>query len=274
MSTDADISPDTTSDADSTDPSTDSDTDTGTDSSTDPSTDTGTDTSTTDTTTDTGDPAPDAGTDTSTADTGTQDDTSTPTDTDADTTDTPDTAPSTELSARRSRIIDELLPGVVPSSYGDQRFTALTFGLRKDSPGVTPGYTTCGSLPMYIARKLGDQVITGTFGVRTAGVKKGAWVEAGGDARPKPGDLYALLAAGSTDRAGGGIAHVGVIVDASTDEWKTADAGQGDGWSAAYVTRQYDAAAGTLSGEIVGTTGPRPARVLAGWIDVDAYPFP
>jgi hypothetical protein len=222
------------------------------------------------------DPGSDTSTDPGTTDTGTQDDASTPADT--DTAGTPDpgtsTSTSTDLSARRSTIIDELLPGVVPSSYGDQRFTALTFGLRKDSPGVTPGYTTCGSLPMYIARKLGDKVITGTFGVRTAGVTKGAWVEAGGDARPKPGDLYALLVAGSTDRAGGGIAHVGVIVDASTDEWRTADAGQGDGWSAAYVTRQFDPAAGTLSGEIVGTTGPRPARVLAGWIDVDAYPFP
>jgi hypothetical protein len=178
------------------------------------------------------------------------------------------------MSARRSKIIDELLPGVLPSKYKEQKFIKLTFGLTKESPGVTAGYTTCGSLPMYIARMLGDKIITGTNGVRTAGVNKGAWVEAGDGARPKPGDLYALLNKDSTDRARGGISHVGVIVDASTDEWKTADAGQGDGWAADYVTREYDPAAGTLSGEIVGTTGPRPARVLAGWIDVDMYPFP
>jgi len=169
---------------------------------------------------------------------------------------------------------DELLPGVLPSKYNEQKFKKLTFGLTKDSPGVTAGYTTCGSLPMYIARMLGDKAITGTNGVRTAGVNKGAWLEAGDGARPKPGDLYALLNKDSTDRAGGGISHVGVIVDASTNEWKTADAGQGDGWAADYVTREYDPDAGTLSGEIVGTSGPRPARVLAGWIDVEMYPFP
>jgi hypothetical protein len=177
-------------------------------------------------------------------------------------------------NGRRSKIIDELLPGVVPCAYNDQRFVKMTFGLTKQSPGVTAGYTTCGSLPAYIARALGDKAIKGTNGVRTAGVEKGAWVEAGGTARPKPGDLYALLNKNSTDRARGGISHVGVIVDASTDEWRTADAGQGDGWAADYVTREYDPEAGTLSGEIVGTSGPRPARVVAGWIDVDAYPFP
>jgi hypothetical protein len=178
------------------------------------------------------------------------------------------------LSARRSAIIDELLPAVLPSKYNEQKFVKLTFGLTKESPGVTSGYTTCGSLPMYVARTLGDKTIGGTNGVRAAGIKHGAWVEAGGDARPRPGDLYALLNQDATDRVHDGISHVGVIVDASTDEWRTADAGQGDGWAADYVTRAYDAEAGTLSGEIVGTTGPRPARVLAGWIDVDAYPFP
>jgi hypothetical protein len=181
------------------------------------------------------------------------------------------------LSARRAKIIDELLPAVLPSKYNDQKFQKLTGGLTKDNPNVTPGYTTCGSLPAYVATALGDSGnprIQGTFGVRVAGMQRGGWVEAGGDARPKPGDLYVLLTSGATDRANGGISHVGVIVDASTDEWRTADAGQGDGWAADYVTREYDPVAGTLSGEIVATTGPRPARVLAGWIDVDLYPFP
>lgn len=180
-----------------------------------------------------------------------------------------------ELSERRRKIIEELLPGVLPSKYGEQKFSAITGGLKKES--VSAGYTTCLHLPSYIATQLGDSGnprIQGTFGVRIAGQKRGGWVQGGGDARPKPGDLYVLLTSDSTDRENGGVSHVGVIVDASTDEWKTADAGQGDGWAANYVTRQYDPVNGTLSGEIVGTTGPRPARVLAGWIDVDAYPFP
>lgn len=167
------------------------------------------------------------------------------------------------LSGRRAKIIDELLPEVLPSKYYERRFLRLTFGLTKESPSVHPGYTTCGSLPMYIARTLGDKAIGGTNGVRTAGVEQGAWVEAGGESRPEPGDIYALLDEDETDLAEGGISHVGVIVDASTDEWRTADAGLGDGWAADYVTRDYDPEAGTLSGAI-----------LAGWIDVDHYPFP
>ncbi len=167
------------------------------------------------------------------------------------------------LSARRTKIIDELLPDVLPSKYYELRFLKLTLGLTKESPSVSPGYSTCGALPMYVARMLGDKAIGGIDGVRAAGITHGAWVEAGGEARPRPGDIYALLDEDETDRAGGRISHVGVIVDASTDEWRTADAGLGDGWAADYVTRVYDPDAGALSGEI-----------LAGWINVDRYPFP
>ncbi|HET9422002.1 MAG TPA: hypothetical protein VFO49_12765 [Nocardioides sp.] len=166
-------------------------------------------------------------------------------------------------SALRAKIVDELLPDVVPSKYHELRFLRLTFGLTKLSPVVTSDYTTCAALPVYVARMLGDRAIGGTDGVRAAGVRHGAWVEAGGDARPLPGDIYALLDDDETDRAAGAISHVGVVVDAFTDEWRTADAGLGDGWTADYVTREYDPTAGTLSGAI-----------LAGWIDVDRYPVP
>jgi hypothetical protein len=189
----------------------------------------------------------------------------------------PDSDPPTSdsgLSPRRRRVIDELLPGVVPCQYNDKRFQKMSFGLTKSSPGVTPGYTTCGSLPMYVARMLKDMSIGGTNGVRTAGIKKNAWVVADGEKRPRPGDLYALLNKGDSDRLNSGISHVGVIIDASGDQWKTADAGQGDGWAADYVTRKYDAEAGTLTGEIVTGANVRPPRVLAGWIDLDEYPFP
>jgi hypothetical protein len=171
--------------------------------------------------------------------------------------------PDGDASDRRARIVDELLPEVVPSRYHELRFLRLTFGLTKLSPLVTPGYTTCSALPVYVARMLGDKAIVGTDGVRDAGVVHDAWVEAGGDALPMPGDIYALLAEDETDRVDGAISHVGVVMDASTDEWRTADAGLGDGWEADYVTREYDGAAGTLAGAVV-----------AGWIDVDRYPFP
>lgn len=184
------------------------------------------------------------------------------------------TPSSPDLSPRRTYVLDVLLPQVLPSSYGQQKFTKLTFGLTKDNPNVTPGYTTCGSLPMYIARMLKDNVLGGTNGLRTGGIKKNAWVVADGVKRPRPGDLYALLNKGENDKMNGGIAHVGVIIDAAGDQWKTADAGQGDGWAADYVTRQYDEATGMLSGEILNAGGARPPRVLAGWIDLDVYPFP
>ncbi|MHB8770673.1 MAG: hemopexin repeat-containing protein [Syntrophales bacterium] len=182
-------------------------------------------------------------------------------------------SPKPGSTARREYVIKKLLPSVLPSAYGQPMFTKLTFGLTKDNPNVTPGYTTCGSLPQYIASQLKDQRIRGTNGVRIAGKEKGAWVVADGTNRPLPGDIYALLNKNETDVMNGGIAHVGVIVDASGDEWTTADAGQGDGWAADYVTRKYDPQANTLTGEIVKSGGARPPRVLAGWIDLDAYPF-
>ena len=166
-------------------------------------------------------------------------------------------------SALRARIVEELLPDVLPSRYHELRFLRLTFGLTKLSPAVTAGYPMCTALPVYVARMLGDRAIRGTNGVRAAGVRHGAWVEAGPDALPLPGDIYALLAEGEVDRAAGDISHVGVVVGALADEWRTADAGLGDGWEADYLTREYDAEAGTLSGAVV-----------AGWIDVDRYPFP
>ena len=71
--------------------------------------------------------------------------------------------------ARRARIVDELLPDVLPSRYHELRFLRLTFGLTKLSPAVTPGYTTCAALPVYVARMLGDRAIRGTNARRVFG---------------------------------------------------------------------------------------------------------
>ena len=177
-------------------------------------------------------------------------------------------------SARRSKIIDVLLPGVLPSKYYELRFLKLTFGLTKESPGVTPGYTTCGCAAHVRRSVAGRQ---GDRRHQRSTYRRGQARCLGGGRRRRPAQAGRHLRAADQDahdRANAEISHVGVIVDASTDEWRTADAGLGDGWAADYVTREYDPEAGTLSGEIVGTTGPRPAQVLAGWIDVDLYPFP
>jgi hypothetical protein len=76
--------------------------------------------------------------------------------------------------------------------------------------------------------------------------------------RPRPGDVYILL------RPDGNTRHEGVIVDASSDEWRTADGGQGaSGWAVGFNRRKFDAATGTVSG------GKEVGRV-DGWIDIEA----
>lgn len=161
------------------------------------------------------------------------------------------------LSDRRTRALG-LVAGVVPSKYGDAKFTQLAPSYKADDPKLPAGFTTCGYLVCYVAAKLGLQgMITrcGTNGVRDAGKTAGAWVDAGGAARPLPSDFYCIV----NDK--GGVDHVGVIVDASGPVWKTADAGQGtrgEGQEALYVDRPYDANAVTLEG-----------RKLGGWCNLD-----
>ena len=189
-----------------------------------------------------------------------------------------------DLSGRRQRAL-AIVREVCPSAYPDSKFTLLTGGIDLSSSTLPAGYTTCGSLPAYVARKLGGNGMIACGGLdslRTAAKKAGAWVPGSGGfaatlagmygdgpARPQPGDLYALCQGSSPD---GLIVHVGMIVDASSDLWVTADAGQGKlpDQKAAYSNRRYNS--GMLTGEVT-TNGNRPARLVAGWVDLDAYPF-
>ena len=54
--------------------------------------------------------------------------------------------------------------------------------------------------------------------------------------------------------------------------WRTADAGQGllPDQKAAFSNRKYNQ--GMLTGEVT-TNGNRPARLVAGWVNVDALSF-
>lgn len=170
------------------------------------------------------------------------------------------------MSALREHIL-EILREVVPSRFGDARFAQLAPGYAPDAPGLPPGFTTCGYLPLYVGHRLGfkDGITRGGVdGVRSIGRAHGAWIDAGGARRPRPGDFYGLSAT-----RGGILTHVGVIVDPSGATWTTADAGQGSRMEqeAAYVPRPYDAGGVTLGGAL----GPRP---LAGWLDVQRYVDP
>lgn len=208
-----------------------------------------------------------------------------------------------ELSRRRQKILQIILPQVVPSAYGSKAFKRIDAGW---APGA--GYTTCGGLPAFVARQLGLDAagektgigIGGLAGMRNAGIVTKSWVHngtaerrnAGAAAmRPKPGDFY-LLCSGDSGRhesgcncispvrpedyhkwRGAKVEHVGVIVSAEGQFWKTADAGQGGSQQqmALYVYRQFHPVTQQITGE--SDKYGKPMRRLCGWLDVDRFPF-
>lgn len=216
-----------------------------------------------------------------------------------------------ELSTRRRFVLAEL-DKVLDHKYMDSNYEKCAPGLRKNTPAVveqevwatdssgkyiplTTGYaamtdaektaayasavaagnvqksrkyTTCGSLPGYVATLLRDTTrLGGTNGIVSKAKEHGAWVEATGKNRPRPGDIYALLDSKNT-----GVSHVGVILDATGNVWTTADMGQGGGWDGKKnVKRKYNCETVRLAGEILQGPGD---RKLAGWLDLDRYPFP
>ncbi len=184
---------------------------------------------------------------------------------------------SAPLSARRKFVVASVAT-VVPSQYGDSKFSRIAPGYNPDDAALPKGFTTCGYLPCYVGRELGvSNCITqgGLEQMRTNGRKSGAWVDANGKNRPKPGDLFAI----GSDRL---ITHVGVFIDsyvgAQGPTWKTADAGQGAagaGQRADYIDRPYDAATRTVGGPGAvfvpgqGYSVRGNPRTVAGWIDID-----
>lgn len=201
------------------------------------------------------------------------------------------------LSARRRRILEIILPAVVPSRYGSAAFKRIDANW---APGKA--YTTCGGLPALVARELGMAPdvkkeglgIGGLAGMRDAAIKRKAWrhneMTPNAAARPKPGDFYVLCSGPRHDPGcncvspsdpaksylykGAKVEHVGIIVDASTNLWKTADAGQGNSTvtqEALYVMRNFNPFTNLMTGE--ANRQGKPMRRLCGWLDVDAYPF-
>jgi hypothetical protein len=155
---------------------------------------------------------------------------------------------------------------VVPSSYGDERFARLAPGYSPKILETYPTFTTCGYLPAFVARWLGERgklLFAGIELVRTEGKTAGCWRTPSEGRLPKPGDFYGLASS-----EGGILVHVGVVISANDREWVTADAGQGSvtAQRAMYVTRKYDAP----SGRITSGTG---TKIVAGWLDIECYPF-
>lgn len=173
-----------------------------------------------------------------------------------------------------------------PAPYGTLNNDLLTDSLRKDDPKVlsSPGkYTTCGSLPGFISKQValskglkGDAFtrwvetysLNGTWRVREIGVKLGCWVESAPDKRPKPGDIYALLDHGKTNKKNDGISHVGVFEREVGSNWSTFDLGQAGGFDGAKNTRDFKPASCELWGESNQGGG---YRTVAGWVDLERY---
>jgi hypothetical protein len=212
------------------------------------------------------------------------------------------------LSARRRKVLFEILPKVLGGAYkngtgGNPQWTELGTGynpageIARDAALPKPGShtTTCGSLPGYVAKQLGVPTnlmkegiaSCGLNSVRTAAQKQKAWTpnsaflqalaaSAGQSGqRPLPGDIYALCETHSPDSI---LVHIGIIVRPGMGPldhvWWTADAGQG-AWpdqECRLVQRDYEMATCMMTGE--STTGQvRNKRMLAGWVDIDKYPF-
>lgn len=201
----------------------------------------------------------------------------------------PPPAVQSSLSASRDRILKTILPEVLPCAYpeghvfslvGEKpnqkenwepkvpsdsdfgRYVKNPYNPRKKGAG-----TSCYSLPAWVAFQLGRQFrFPGTTGMPNEGRRYKAWVDGKPGLRPKPGDLYALCAAGSTgDKA---ITHVGVMIDSSGATWTTADTGGNPGGYGGKfgARRKFDEATYSLEGEVHDGFGQRP---LYGWIDID-----
>jgi len=175
---------------------------------------------------------------------------------------------------------------LMPAPYGSMNYKILADNLSKDDPKVKSAaghYTTCGSLPGFVSKQVAtskglkgqaflDWVtkfsLNGTNRVREQGMKLGCWVEATPTKRPKPGDIYALLNRGETDKKISGISHVGVVEDGSGKNWKTIDLGQAGGFDGCKNEREYKQDTCELSGEINQGGG---FRTVAGWLDLEGY---
>jgi hypothetical protein len=109
------------------------------------------------------------------------------------------------VGPRRTYIINSILPRVVPSQQGDNRWKLLT------TTAQTVG-TSCALLPRFVANELGVHSANASDGLldyglatmRNAGIKAGAWrhYTPGSDRRPNPGDLYMLCTGGALHASG------------------------------------------------------------------------
>ena len=134
--------------------------------------------------------------------------------------------------------------------------------------------TSCGDILAAILRLWGSNFI-GAFAIRdqdakgrTPGAKGlGYYVEADGSNSPQPGDII-VLRNGIGKSSAGSVGHVGILVEATESEWRTADGGGGalPDQTASVTTR-------TVRFEnnipILKSPTDLKEKQLDGWVDLD-----
>jgi hypothetical protein len=203
------------------------------------------------------------------------------------------------LSPSRLKVVNEILPEVIPAKYKhgsneeQARFERLLPGVDIEAQRkATPVYTTCGALPAYVLKRLGGITDKGVLCGGLAGVRDGlldkqgkyhggakalgGWVNHDGENRPRPGDIYILEGpihytdkATGADKTSVGMRHIGIIVSITknsdgTEAWVTADAGQGIG-----VNQEADKQTRTYDPNDKTVTGKADKGTVVGWVDLD-----
>lgn len=178
-----------------------------------------------------------------------------------------------------------IVGSVVPSDYGDAKFSALIGDMYTEGPRAG---STCGFLTSYLLFQLGCRSplivnrndpgsglvykIGANVSRLVGGAKAlGAWRT--GPSGIRPGDIY-FISNGPSETE-----HVGVYLAAPDGSyWDTADAGQtnsGGHQAARYVTRDFD---GVRLGpnqvdEDPDPTRVQPPKIVQGYIDIEALPY-
>lgn len=98
------------------------------------------------------------------------------------------------------------------------------------------------------------------------------WIPFASGKRPQPGDFYVLRRVLPNSTTGEiGFGHVGVVVDARSEQWTTADGGQGQsGFAVGYQKRKYYPSNGDLILDPPKVTERDNGwRQLEGWVNAD-----
>jgi Stage II sporulation protein len=166
-----------------------------------------------------------------------------------------------------------LIATVVPSDYGDPRFSLLIGDMYREGPGAG---TTCGFLPSFILLMIGciSPVIINrnafeyglyyhigeNISCLVSGARQlGAWVD--GDQGIRAGDVFFLSNGPPLTE------HVGHLVRDEGAAWLTADSGQRNAsmhQAARYVRR-------TKAPGVLWT--PNGSKTIQGYIDIDRLPY-